>query len=193
MFSLPDWAFFPLAGAVIAGMIAGALSLGDSGYRSSEQIIAEGVRWEGAALQAITTGNGLEATFLIEGITPIVRISASRGPLDGPQSAGAFFTLSPQEIEALQGHTIEVRYWARRAADAGAIGTRLNLFTVGIGQNSWQRIEVSNDFEEFQIVVTPPVCEWGYGYVGVWPDWDLQASTIDLRAIEVRAREKADC
>lgn len=193
MFSLPDWAFFPLAGAVIAGMIAGALSLGDTGYRSSEQIIAEGVRFDDVQLEAITTGNGLEAGFLIEGQTRIVRITASRGPLDGPQSAGAFYTLLPQEIEALQGHSLEVRFWARSSADNGAEAMRVSLFTRGIGQDSWRRMPVGSEFEEISFSVTPPTCDWTYGYVGAWPDWEFEADTIELRAVEVRALDAVEC
>lgn len=193
MFSLPDWAFFPLAGAVIAGMIAGALSLGDSGYRSSEQIIAEGVSFDGVQLEAITTGNGLDAGFLIEGQTRIVRITASRGPLDGPQSAGAFYTLLPQEIEALQGYSLQVTYWARSSADQGAEAARFNFFAPGIGQGSWQRVELGPEFEAVSITVTPPSCDWNFGYIGVWPDWEYQADTIELRAVEVRALEAVAC
>lgn len=193
MFSLPDWAFFPLAGAVIAGMIAGALSQGDSGYRSSEQILADGVRFDDVQLEAITTGNGLEAGFLIEGQTRIVRITASRGPLDGPRSAGAFYTLLPQEIQALQGYSLEVRFWARSSADNGAEAARFNLFTPGIGQGSWRHVPLGPEFEEVSFTVTPPSCDWNFGYVGVWPDWDFGADTIELRAVEIRAFEAVEC
>ena len=79
MFSLPDWAFYPIAALVTGGMVAGALAFGDSAKRTPEQIQAEGLVYEGDTLNAIGTGNGLEATFLTEGQTAFVRVAASRG------------------------------------------------------------------------------------------------------------------
>lgn len=193
MFSLPDWAFYPLAAALTAGMIAGALSLGESNYRSPEQILEDGVRYEGEQLDAVTLGNGLEAAFLIEGEVRFARITASRGPLDGPQSAGAFYGLLPQEIEALQGHALEIRVWARRSSEQGAEGVRISLFTPGVGQGSWQRVTLGSDFEAISLTVTPPACNWNYGYLGLWPDWEFNADTVEIRAVEIRAGEAIAC
>lgn len=113
MYSLPDWAFYPLAAAVAGGMIAGALAFGDTPRRTPEQIRAEGLVYEGDTLNALITGNGLEALFLTEGQTPFMRISAARGPFDGMQSAGAFYALSPDELEALQGHRVRLTFRVR--------------------------------------------------------------------------------
>lgn len=81
--------------------------------RTPEQIRAEGLVYEGDTLNALITGNGLEALFLTEGQTPFMRISAARGPFDGMQSAGAFYALSPDELEALQGHRVRLTFRVR--------------------------------------------------------------------------------
>jgi hypothetical protein len=193
MFSLPDWAFYPLAAAVTGGMVAGALAFGDATQRTPEQIRAEGMVYEGDTLNALTTGNGLEASVLIEGDTSFLRITAARGPFDGMQSAGAFFALSPDELEALQGHRIRLSFDVRAGGDQPAEGVRFNLFLPGIGQNGWTRYPVGEDFETVTFDISPPTCVWDHGYIGIWPDWDFERNTIDLRRVELTALEEIEC
>lgn len=193
MFSLPDWAFYPIAALVTGGMVAGALAFGDSTKRTPEQIQAEGLVYEGDTLNAIGTGNGLEATFLTEGQTAFVRIAASRGPLDGMQSAGAFFALAPNELEALQGHRLRLTFRVRAAGDQPAEGVRFNVFLPGIGQDGWERHAVGDDYQNITFDVSPPTCVWDHGYIGIWPDWDFERNTIDLQRAELIALEEIEC
>jgi hypothetical protein len=193
MYSLPDWAFYPLAALLIGGMIYGALSGADNTIRSNEDILAEGVAFEGDQLNGITLGNGLDAVVLVENDRVFARISAARGPLDGPQSAGAFYTLTPQEIEAMQGHVVQVSFRVRSAGENGASGVNLALFVAGIGQDAWQRQAVTTEFADYSMTITPPPCDWGYGYLGLWPDWTVGTNTIDVDRVEIRVLEAQTC
>lgn len=193
MFSLPDWAFYPISAIVAGGMIAGALAFGDVSRRTPEQIRAEGLVYEGDTLNAVATGNGLEAALLADGDNAFLRISAARGPFDGMQSAGAFFALSPDELEALEGHRVRVTVRARSADEQPAEGVRFNLFLPGIGQDGWTRHTLGEDFEDITFDISPPTCSWDYGYIGIWPDWDFERNTVDIRRVELVALEEIEC
>lgn len=185
MYSLPDWAFYPIAALVAAGMVGGALSYGDNSLRSPEEILTDGVVFEGDSLNAITLGNGLSAQILHDGEETFARIDAVRGPFEGIQSAGAFFTLSPAELAAIQGRRVRVRFTVRSAPEFGAAGVRLNLFVPGVGQNAGRHQELGPEFESFTLEVNPPSCTWDFGYIGLWPDWDFERNTIDLERVEL--------
>ena len=193
MYSLPDWAFYPLASLIIGGMIAGALAGRSAPSRTPEDILSNGIVYEGETLSAVTLGNGLDAQFMQDGEQAFVRISAGRGPLDGIQSAGAFYTLAPEELEVMQGHGIRIAYTIRRTETDGAAGTRLNFFIPGRGQDSWDRREIGSEFEIVTIDIVPDRCVWEYGFVGLWPDWDTNANTIDVERVEISALDPIAC
>jgi hypothetical protein len=193
MYSLPDWAFYPLAALVLAAMIVVALSFGEDSTRSTDAILADGVIYEGDALQGLVTGNGLEVSTLVDDTHTFARIEATRGPLDGIQSAGAFFALSPNETQALQGHAVRIVYTLRSAPENGAANTRLSFFVAGIGQDSWQVQPLTSEFSEHTIDIAPPSCDWGNGYIGIWPDWSVDANTIDVLKVELQVGEAITC
>ncbi|WP_203293852.1 hypothetical protein [Maricaulis parjimensis] len=193
MFSLPDWAFYPIAAAACAAMIAGALSLGESTYRTPEDIRTQGLTFEGDRLNGVTTGNGLTVEFLAEGETQFLRIQAERGPFDGIQSAGAFFALTPDELTALSGHRVRIVIRARQAGTQPAEGLRVNFFVPGIGQDSWQRETLSGDFTEIVFDSAPEQCDWQFGYIGLWPDWAFEANTVDVVSVDLTALEPLSC
>jgi len=193
MISLPDWAFYPIAATLAAGMVAGALSLGSANQRTPEEILSAGLGYEGDALTGVVTGNGLTADFLTERGTPFLRVSATRGPLDGIQSAGAFFALSPAELEALEGHRVRIAVEARQAEEAPADGVRFAYFVPGLGQASWTRHELGGEYRAIEFDVSPPSCTWDYGYIGIWPDWTEEHNTVDIRSVRLTALEPLDC
>jgi hypothetical protein len=193
MFSLPDWAFYPLSALLIGGMIYGALSGAETTTRTDEDILANGVVFEGPVLNGITLGNGLDAVVLVENEREFARISAVRGPLDGLQSAGAFYTLTPQEIETLQGRVVRVTFRVRSANENGATGASLAFFVAGIGQDSWQRQAVTGQFTDYSMTITPPSCDWEFGYLGLWPDWTVNTNTIDVERVEISVLETQTC
>jgi len=193
MFSLPDWAFYPIASLFVGGMIFGALSSGDSSTRLPGDILENGIVYDGVMLNSITLGNGLNANVMVENNQEFVRIDAVRGPFDGPQSAGAFFTLTPNEIEAIQSHVIQVTYVARSSRENGASSSNFSFFVPGIGQDSWQSFPVTDEFSDVSVIVSPPSCEWDWSYIGIWPDWTTNANSIDVQSVKIEALEPAKC
>lgn len=193
MISLPDWAFYPIAAALAAGMVAGALSFGETTQRSPEEIRAQGLVYEGETLAGVVTGNGLTADLLTQGQDIFLQIDAERGPLDGIQSAGAFFALTPGELDALEGSRIRITVEARQAETQPAEGVRVAFFIPGIGQDSWQRYALDGDFRAIEFDVSPATCNWDYGYIGIWPDWDYEHNTIEVRSVRLTALEPLEC
>ena len=193
MLSLPDWAFYTISSAVAAGMVATAMSLGDADQRTPEEVRAEGITFDGDNLATLTVGGGLTVEFLSENNTQYARISAARGPLDGMQSAGAFFTLTAQEIEALQGHRVRLTYVLRSPQDHGADFALLNFFVPGRSQNDWENHPIESSFGAVSIDLSPPHCDWDFAYVGVWPDWRANGNLIDLKRVELTVLEPVTC
>jgi hypothetical protein len=193
MYSLPDWAFYPIAALLMGGMIALALSFGENEVRTDETIRAEGVVFEGGDLQGLVVGSGLEVAFLNDTNDAFARIQAVRGPFDGIHSAGAFFALPPGELAALEGHSVRLRYTLRSADENGAAQSRITFFSAGIGQESWQVQTLTGDFAEYEIEVSPPNCAWGNAYLGLWPDWEAEANTVDLLRVELQIIEPLAC
>lgn len=191
--SLPDWAFFPLSALVIATMVYSALQFGSDTQRSTEEIQAEGIVIEGDLLQGLVTGPGLVASFLDDGGTTIARITASRGPLDGQQSAGVFYALAPHELEALQGFNLTVRYHVRSASENGADGVRTVFFVPGMSQGDWVETALESRAQTVAYELRPTACAWDFGWAAIWPDWDENANTIDLERIEIIVGSPADC
>jgi hypothetical protein len=187
MYSLPDWAFYPIAALAVTGMVAGALSTGSGPTRPREEILADGILFEGDSLNAITVGNGLSVQVLTQDGETFARIAAVRGPLDGMQSAGAFFTLSPAELEALQGHRVRLRFRMRTADVEGAETAQINFFVDGVGQNTWREVTPGAEFDDVVLEFSPPRCEWAYGYIGLWPDWRPTQNNLDLSLVELTA------
>lgn len=193
MYSLPDWAFYPITTAIAAGMILTALSFGESGHRTPEEIRAEGIAFSGEGLASLTVGNGLTVEFLTEGGTAFARIAAARGPFDGMQSAGAFFTLSEDEIEAVQGHRIRLTYVTRASDVDGAEEVRFNLFIPGRSQGDWESHPTTAAYATTTLDITPAECDWGFAYVGLWPDWQPGRNQIDLERVALNVLEPIPC
>jgi len=193
MLSLPDWAFYPLAAMIIGGMVVTAVSFGENHQRSPEEIRAEGIVYEGEALAALIVGNGLTVEFLQENGTRFARIMAARGPLDGIQSAGAFFTLSPDERSAIDGHRVRVQFVAKAAPEAAAAEVRANLFIPGRTQSHWETFSLTDDHQVFTLDITPRDCTNSYAYAGLWPDWTNGANTVDLQLVEITILEPISC
>ena len=193
MLSLPDWAFYPIATATAAGMIAAAMSFGDTDHRTSDEIRAEGSFISGEALAGLTTGGGLTAEFLEEDGVRFVRVTAARGPLDGMQSAGAFFTMSPEELEAFQGHRLRISFQIRASAAQGADSALLNLFTPDRGQGAWLPVDVTGSFATYELDVQSSACAWPQAFIAIWPDWPGNSNSIDLQSVSVTALEASPC
>lgn len=174
-------------------MIAAATSFGDSNHRTPEEIRAEGITFAGDRLPMLTTGNGLTVEFLTEDGVQFARIMAARGPLDGLQSARAFFTLSESEINALEGHRLRMTFVVRAAGQDGAEHMLTNIFIPGRGQGQWVRNDLESAFGSLTMEVSPARCDWDYAYVSMWPDWNNARNQVDLQRVELTVLEPIRC
>lgn len=191
--SLPDWAFYPVIALVIGGLITVAFNLGERRIvLSPEEIRENGIIFEGDQFLALAVGPGLTSEYLVEGDRSFARILADRGPLDGIQSAGVFFALDDRQLEALQGHDVEIHAVLRSGGELGADGARVNLFLPGRGQTAWHRFALSDTFETYTLPVSVRACEWTIGMLGVWPDWDTTARVVDVERLEIQVTGPSD-
>ncbi len=185
--SLPDWAFLPLAVLVTTGLIALALNIRPG---TVEPVITDGTFvMEGEALGELIPGPGtrFELTFGPTG-EPIARLSATAAfASSGLLSAGVGAAL-PAEWEANAiGRIVRFEVEAQAASDSSIDAIRLGYFTVGHGDSertlralgdSWSTLGIC-----YQVAATaqPNGAEW----LGIWPGDAGDGEPVLVRSIRL--------
>lgn len=170
-YSLPDWAFYPVAVGVFAGLIALANAYRPSG---AEPIVNDTeFIMNGPALSQLVPGPGTAVQLVTATGEPLARMTATASlEAAGTLSAGVA-AIIPEAFEtAVIGRVVRVEAeW--RSAEAGVITTaRLGYFTTGGGDSGWRALNVDDRFERvgfcFEIPAAAP--QNGIESMGVWPD-----------------------
>lgn len=186
-FSLSDRAFWPLAVAVIAALIWGAMQ-----YRPSGQdavVTADAFIMEGAALDQLIPGPGTRTLFDPAAAGgPVARLTATASrEAAGHLSAGVGAVLPPEFEAAVVGRDIEVRI-DMRAPVPDLTHAHIGYFVVGDADTGWRRVEVDTVFRTVTLRHHVPAGTplGGLDWVGIWPDEDGAGRPILVRRIEVR-------
>ena len=185
--SLPDWAFLPLAALVTTGLIALALNIRPG---TVEPVITgDTFVMEGEALGELIPGPGtrFDLTFGPAG-EPIARLSATASfASSGLLSAGVGAAL-PAEWEANAiGRIVRFEVEAQAAPDSSIDAIRLGYFTVGHGDSertlralgdSWSTLGIC-----YQVAATaqPNGAEW----LGIWPGDAGDGEPVLVRSIRL--------
>lgn len=186
-FSLPDSAFWPLAAAVFAALIWGAMQ-----YRPSGQdavVTADTFLMEGAALDQLIAGPGTRTLFdpAAPG-GPVARLTATASrEAAGHLSAGVGAVVPPEFEAAVVGRDIEVRI-EMSAPDPDLTHAHIGYFVVGDADTGWRQVEVDTVFRTLTLRHHIPAGTplGGLDWVGIWPDEDGAGRPLLVRRIEVR-------
>lgn len=186
-FSLPDSLFWPLAAAVCAGLIWGAMQFRPTGQDAV--VTADAFIMEGAALDQLIPGPGTRSLFdpAASG-GPVARLTATASlEAAGSLSAGVGAVLPPEFEAAVVGRDIEVRI-DMRSPDPDLAHAHIGYFVVGDADTGWRRVEVDTVFRtvtlRHHIPAGTPL--GGLDWVGVWPDEEGSGRPLLVRRIEVR-------
>jgi len=185
--SLPDSVFWPLAAALCAALVWGAMQ-----YRPAGQdavVTADAFILEGAALDQLIPGPGTRTLFDPAAAGgPVARLTATASlEAAGHLSAGVGAVIPPEFEAAVVGRDIEVRI-EMRSPDPELTHAHIGYFVVGDADTGWRQVEVDTVFNtrtlRHHIPAGTPL--GGLDWVGIWPDEDGGGRPLLVRRIEVR-------
>lgn len=181
--SAPDWAFYPVAALVLAGMIAFALS----GRAELQGVLISENRLlaEGEALLNLVPGPGTAVVFDFAEGAALAR-SAATLEAAGHLSAGVGL-LAPAVFErSVIGRRIRVSV-EMRAADSSLTEARLGYFTTEGHDSGWRVFEIGEDyaFYAFEHDISPLTQANNEEWVGVWPDAQGLGRGVYVRRLQV--------
>ncbi len=190
-----DFLFFPIAAAIMLGMIAAALAPGPDRVREALAAFGSpetGLGVSGETLNMLQMPDGLSMDLLTLEGTSTARIAAFRPYDQPPLSQGAFITLPPDFGRAFAGRTIRISTVVRRAPESGSPRFAMAYFGGGGVQDSgWQEMQPTDDLQtyEFDWTLPPDPGETDVDYIGVWPDPEGRGRAIDLTGLSARIVE----
>ncbi|MCW5724836.1 MAG: hypothetical protein KIS81_07745 [Maricaulaceae bacterium] len=181
--SLPDWAFYPVAALVLAGMIAFAMS----GRAELQGVLVSETRLlaEGEALANLIPGPGTSVVYDFAEGASLAR-SVATLEAAGHLSAGVGL-LAPAVFErAVIGRRIRVSV-EMRAADSSLTEARLGYFTTEGHDSGWRAFEISEDYAiyAFEHDISPLTQANNEEWVGVWPDAQGLGRGVYVRRLQV--------
>lgn len=191
---MKDRLFYPLAVAVIAGIIVLAFVPGGrpTGLDKT-QILTEGYALEGNDLTALYASGGTEFVFTEsiggEGAYGILSSNLPRNM--APASAGVFATLSSDYEGAFAGHKLQITISARQADENPLERFEAGYFTSGAGDSGWRAFTLTPKYKDYNFTFTPKVGVGppGRDYVGIWPGVEGKKKRMFVRSFTVRVMD----
>lgn len=186
-YSLPDWAFLPLAGLVGAGLIALAMS-----YRPDFQAptyTETGFVMREAALGELIPGPGTRIELVTQGTDgPVARLSAIASfESAGMQSAGVGAALSEDWERRVSGQMLRVEAIVKPDTGSTVEQVRIGYFTTGYGDSGRTLVSLDNDWTTVGICF--PVSDLaeanGQESVGIWPGDQGNGEAVLVQEIRI--------
>ncbi|TGY90332.1 hypothetical protein E5163_04180 [Marinicauda algicola] len=185
-FSLPDWAFYPLAGLLAAGLVALAMLVRPAGTEP----VVQGGRFtvQGPALSNFIPGPGTRVSFMPDYPGGAVARAGSDASLEaaGALSAGVGLVVPPAFEAAVVGQPIRVTFEIQ-AMDDTLEEVRIGYFTVSTGDSGWRAVPVSERFEtvsfDWQVPADAALNE--NEWVGIWPDPEGLGRDVLVRRVVI--------
>lgn len=194
---LPDRLFYPLALLMIAGLIAGALSLGGRAALTEEQIIAEGWEVSGEALQSLTVSPGSDLLFragdtLRADEPAYVTLSQFRAYDDGPASIGVFATLSADYEQAFAGKLLRVTVRARSSGADPLETLHAAYYPMEANSSRWRDFPLTPEWQDHTFFFKPPIIDAppNVDLMAIFPGWMGERKTMDVASIRVAVEPK---
>ena len=181
---LRDLYFYPLAGLVIAAMIAFALSLGDYERPSDQQIRAQGYVLQGEDLTRLTASAATNSEFIAQtASTPAhARLWTHIAKENVGLSAGVFATMDENHKRVFAGERLRLTITARQSRYEPLEVFEAGYFASGANATGWLEYELTPEWQDYQFEFTPkfPEAKADIDYFGIWP-----GDTADLRYMDV--------
>jgi len=191
---LKDRFFYPLALALIAGMIWFALSLSTRTKLTDACIWHNGYITQGEDLVTLTASPGTIYDYI--GATPMDPahvVAMTQIPRrDAPASAGVFAALGPDYERAFAGQKIRLTVRARQGRKNPLTAFDMGYFTAGAGDSGWRRRTLTPDWKDYVLDFSPktPNGDPDLDYFGIWPGEAGEQETMDIEFMRVDVLSK---
>lgn len=193
---LKDRFFYPLALALIAGMIWFALSLSESVDLTDEMIWRDGFITQGDDLITLTASPGTKYEFL--GSTPndpaYITAFTEIARKDAPPSAGIFAALSSDYERAFGEQKLLITIRARQGRNNPLTEFDMGYFSgaAGLRDSGWKRLKLGTDWEDFTLEFSPdlPNHDPDIDYLGFWPGEEGALKTMDVEFLKIDVLSK---
>ena len=191
---LKDRFFYPLALALIAGMVWFALSRASASKLTDACIWQNGYVSQGEDLARLTASPGTSYEYM--GATSkdpahiVAMTQIARKNID--PSAGVFAPLGPDYERAFAGQKIRLTVRARQGRKDPLEEFDMAYFTSGVGNTGWQRYKLTPKWKNYSLDYTPglPNGDPDLDYFGVWPGEDGEQKTMDIEFMKVDVLSK---
>lgn len=183
---LGDRFFYPLAGLIIAGMIALALSFGGGPSVTDQDIIDRGINLTGPDLVALTISPGSNGTYVDEE-GGFMRLSQFTPRGEGPASIGWFLSLGPDYERAFSGRMLRITYTARAARTNPLDSFEAAYYPIEGAPSDWQAFDLGPDWEEYSYEFTPPITNRpaNVDLVALFPGAAGEQKQLDVSALRI--------
>lgn len=184
---MKDWLFYPIAMALVAGMIAYAMSF--STVERQDGPLPDFVLIEGRDLQTFFAADGTSYSIAgdVNNPSAYAVLSAHVSRANAPPSAGVFLTLSPAYEKKFAGQNLRVTVHARQGRSNPLDQFEFGYFTAGAGSSGWLVLELENEFRDISFDYMPglPNGDPSNDFVGIWPDKEGRNRTMDVKWLKI--------
>lgn len=183
---LKNWQFYPLAIALIAGMIYIALSFGER----YEVDPSQGYVLDGRGLETLVNSEGTSVDVTGDAVNPFDHavLSAHLSLEEAPPSAGVFATLANEYKQAFADKTIEITVQARSGKTNPTEDFKIAYFGMGAKSSGWKDFTATSEFQDFSFTHQTKAAseERTADFLGIWPDETGKKRTLEIKSIRVR-------
>lgn len=191
---LRDLYFYPLAAALIAGMVALALSFGGGEALSDAEIVEQGWTLEGEALRNLIVSPGTDMDYLDEdGGFVRMRANIAYGA-DGRPTPGIYAALGPDVERAFAGRTLRITVRARALPPDGLERFDSAYFPIEAAASPWAVFDLSPDWADYSYTFTPPIvaAPANTDLVSVYPGKRGENRPVDVARLRIEVVSEAE-
>jgi len=187
---LKDRFFYPLALALIAGMIWFALSRAQISDIISADVCKSGYTVEGEDLALLVAGPGTNYDYFAaqrDNAAYVSLYSHIARDLADPPSAGVFAPIGYQYAQVFHGKTIRMTIRAKAGRRNPLKSFDAGYFSIAAGATKWQTFDLTNRFQDFSFDFSPRKAEitQDIDYFGIWPGVEGKQTTMDVEKFQV--------
>lgn len=186
---LKDRYFYPLAIALIAGIIWYALSQGQHEKLTPAHILENGYIIEKENLAKLNASPGTSCDFVKETAqeAAYVILKSNIARENTPPSVGVFAPLGPTLETVFAERNLRITVRARQGKNNPLSEFDIRYFTADVGDSGWQRKTLTPKWENYVIKFSPkaPVNNEGIDYLGIWPGEKGDGKTMDIQFIKI--------
>lgn len=194
---LKDRFFYPLAALIVFGIVALALSFGDSIDLTDCEIWNKGYLMDGEELVRLTAQPGTQAIFVAAaGAEPAYARLTSTAAREGlPPGPGVFAPLGPEYERAFAAKLLRMTVTARASRQNPLETFDIGYFSAGSEDSGWKRHGLTPDWKDYVLDFNPgPLTERrGLDHASVWPGETAELLNVDVREIRVKVLAPPDC